>query len=94
MKAFTHLLVDSLYSSSSFDDLQRPQGEIDGKSCAAVGQNSLMALYDTLFNQVLTVFLQDYMPFNLITRIFISTLVLVMYIHRLFKWMPFSVINF
>ncbi|KAF4347729.1 hypothetical protein G4B88_017808 [Cannabis sativa] len=30
--------------NSSFADLQKPQGEIDGKACAAVGQNSLMAL--------------------------------------------------
>ncbi|KAF4386198.1 hypothetical protein F8388_016450 [Cannabis sativa] len=38
--------------NSSFADLQKPQGEIDGKACAAVGQNSLMALYDTLFLQL------------------------------------------
>lgn len=33
-------------------DLQKPQNELDGKACAAVGQSSLMALYDTLFSQV------------------------------------------
>ncbi|XP_015876587.1 delta-1-pyrroline-5-carboxylate synthase isoform X1 [Ziziphus jujuba] len=38
--------------NSSFADLQKPQVEIDGKACAAVGQNSLMALYDTLFSQL------------------------------------------
>ena len=38
----------------SFADLQKPQVELDGKACAAVGQNSLMALYDTLFSQVIT----------------------------------------
>ncbi|XP_020203430.1 delta-1-pyrroline-5-carboxylate synthase-like [Cajanus cajan] len=38
--------------NSSFADLQKPQVELDGKACAAVGQNSLMALYDTLFSQV------------------------------------------
>ncbi|PON65660.1 Delta l-pyrroline-5-carboxylate synthetase [Trema orientale] len=38
--------------NSSFADLQKPQVEIDGKACAAVGQNSLMALYDTLFIQL------------------------------------------
>nr|ANU05021.1 delta-1-pyrroline-5-carboxylate synthase 1 [Manihot esculenta] len=38
--------------NSRFADLQKPQNEIDGKACAAVGQNSLMALYDTLFSQV------------------------------------------
>ncbi|KAF2296126.1 hypothetical protein GH714_036270 [Hevea brasiliensis] len=38
--------------NSSFADLQKPQVEIDGKACAAVGQNSLMALYDTLFGQL------------------------------------------
>ncbi|KAL2317200.1 hypothetical protein Fmac_031076 [Flemingia macrophylla] len=37
---------------SSFADLQKPQLELDGKACAAVGQNSLMALYDTLFTQL------------------------------------------
>ncbi|XP_048494876.1 delta-1-pyrroline-5-carboxylate synthase-like [Beta vulgaris subsp. vulgaris] len=37
----------------SFADLQKPQAELDGKACAAVGQNNLMALYDTLFSQVL-----------------------------------------
>lgn len=44
------LIVNNL--SCSFADLQKPQAEIDGKACAAVGQNSLMALYDTLFIQV------------------------------------------
>lgn len=38
---------------SSFADLQNPQGEFDGKACAAVGQSSLMALYDTMFSQVI-----------------------------------------
>ena len=38
----------------SFADLQKPQVELDGKACAAVGQNSLMALYDTFFNEVVT----------------------------------------
>ncbi|XP_061996317.1 delta-1-pyrroline-5-carboxylate synthase isoform X1 [Rosa rugosa] len=38
--------------NSSFADLQKPQAELDGKACAAVGQNSLMALYDTLFSQL------------------------------------------
>ncbi|OMO76600.1 Aspartate/glutamate/uridylate kinase [Corchorus olitorius] len=38
--------------NSSFADLQKPQLELDGKACAAVGQNSLMALYDTLFNEL------------------------------------------
>ncbi|KAK4392262.1 Delta-1-pyrroline-5-carboxylate synthase [Sesamum angolense] len=37
--------------NSSFADLQKPQVEIDGKACAAVGQNGLMALYDSLFSQ-------------------------------------------
>ncbi|KAJ0729691.1 Delta-1-pyrroline-5-carboxylate synthase [Helianthus annuus] len=37
---------------SSFADLQKPQVELDGKACAAVGQNGLMALYDTLFSQL------------------------------------------
>ncbi|TKY56790.1 Delta-1-pyrroline-5-carboxylate synthase [Spatholobus suberectus] len=37
---------------SSFADLQKPQLDLDGKACAAVGQNSLMALYDTLFTQL------------------------------------------
>ncbi|XP_058729203.1 delta-1-pyrroline-5-carboxylate synthase-like isoform X3 [Vicia villosa] len=39
-------------SNSSFSDLQKPQGELDGKACAAVGQSSLMALYDTMFSQL------------------------------------------
>ncbi|KAK6152484.1 hypothetical protein DH2020_015119 [Rehmannia glutinosa] len=38
--------------NSSFADLQKPQVEIDGKACAAVGQNGLMALYDSLFSQL------------------------------------------
>ncbi|KAK9155210.1 hypothetical protein Sjap_002690 [Stephania japonica] len=37
---------------SSFADLQKPQTELDGKACAAVGQNGLMALYDVLFSQL------------------------------------------
>ncbi|KAK7287286.1 hypothetical protein RIF29_00496 [Crotalaria pallida] len=43
------------YLFCSFSDLQRPQGDDhDGKACAAVGQSSLMALYDTMFSQVLS----------------------------------------
>ncbi|XP_055820282.1 delta-1-pyrroline-5-carboxylate synthase isoform X2 [Solanum dulcamara] len=38
--------------NSSFLDLQKPQTELDGKACAAVGQNGLMALYDSLFSQL------------------------------------------
>uniref|UniRef100_A0A803N516 Delta-1-pyrroline-5-carboxylate synthase n=1 Tax=Chenopodium quinoa TaxID=63459 RepID=A0A803N516_CHEQI len=38
--------------NSSFADLQKPQAELDGKACAAVGQNGLMALYDALFSQL------------------------------------------
>nr|ALP82445.1 delta 1-pyrroline-5-carboxylate synthase [Lycoris radiata] len=38
--------------NSSFADLQKPQIELDGKSCASVGQSGLMALYDALFNQL------------------------------------------
>ncbi|KAJ1381055.1 Glutamate/acetylglutamate kinase [Sesbania bispinosa] len=38
-------------ANSSFSDLQKPQGDLDGKACAAVGQSSLMALYDTMFSQ-------------------------------------------
>ncbi|XP_026657262.1 delta-1-pyrroline-5-carboxylate synthase 1-like isoform X3 [Phoenix dactylifera] len=36
--------------NSSFADLQKPQLELDGKACAAVGQSGLMALYDCLFS--------------------------------------------
>ena len=36
----------------SFADLQKPQLELDGKPCAAVGQSGLMALYDGLLTQV------------------------------------------
>nr|ABV03819.1 delta-1-pyrroline-5-carboxylate synthetase [Tripidium arundinaceum] len=38
--------------NSSFADLQKPQMELDGKACAAVGQSGLMALYDMLFTQL------------------------------------------
>ncbi|CAI0443342.1 unnamed protein product [Linum tenue] len=38
--------------NSSFADLQKPQDGLDGKACAAVGQNCIMALYDTLFSQL------------------------------------------
>ncbi|XP_022890146.1 delta-1-pyrroline-5-carboxylate synthase-like [Olea europaea var. sylvestris] len=38
--------------NSSFADLQKPQLELDGKACAAVGQNGLMAVYDILFSQL------------------------------------------
>ncbi|XP_057971031.1 delta-1-pyrroline-5-carboxylate synthase-like [Malania oleifera] len=38
--------------NSSLVDLQKPQLDLDGKACAAVGQSSLMALYDTLFSQL------------------------------------------
>ena len=45
-------LNEIVYFVCSFADLQKPQGELDGKACAAVGQSSLMALYDTMFSQV------------------------------------------
>ncbi|KAJ4904723.1 Delta-1-pyrroline-5-carboxylate synthase B [Raphanus sativus] len=38
--------------NSSFADLQKPQHELDGKACAAVGQSSLMAYYETMFDQM------------------------------------------
>ncbi|KAH7292266.1 hypothetical protein KP509_29G060000 [Ceratopteris richardii] len=38
--------------NSSFADLQKPQMELDGKPCAAVGQSGLMALYDSLLTQL------------------------------------------
>ncbi|KAI3904775.1 hypothetical protein MKW92_002659 [Papaver armeniacum] len=38
--------------NSSFADLQKPQDELDGKACAAVGQTGLSALYDALFSQL------------------------------------------
>ncbi|KAH9324317.1 hypothetical protein KI387_004495 [Taxus chinensis] len=38
--------------NSSFADLQKPQDELDGKPCAAVGQSGLMALYDNMFSQL------------------------------------------
>jgi len=38
--------------NSSFVDLQKPQMELDGKPCAAIGQSGLMALYDSLFSQL------------------------------------------
>ncbi|KAL6609871.1 hypothetical protein ACP70R_039840 [Stipagrostis hirtigluma subsp. patula] len=38
--------------NSSFADLQKPQMELDGKACAAVGQSGLMAIYDMLFTQL------------------------------------------
>ncbi|CAM6047290.1 unnamed protein product [Sphagnum compactum] len=38
--------------NSSFVDLEKPQIELDGKPCAAVGQSGLMALYDSLFTQL------------------------------------------
>ncbi|KAM0991329.1 hypothetical protein ACFX2C_009725 [Malus domestica] len=39
-------------ANSSFADLQNPENDFDGKACAAVGQSSLMALYDTMFSQL------------------------------------------
>ncbi|KAI3966385.1 hypothetical protein MKW92_046914 [Papaver armeniacum] len=49
----------SIYLSNSFlvlfllfADLQKPQAELDGKECAAVGQSGLMSLYDALFTQL------------------------------------------
>ncbi|XP_065634780.1 delta-1-pyrroline-5-carboxylate synthase 2 isoform X2 [Quercus suber] len=38
--------------NSSFADLQNPHNDFDGKACGAVGQSSLMALYDTMFSQI------------------------------------------
>ncbi|CAM6121374.1 unnamed protein product [Calypogeia fissa] len=43
-------LRHQLLMNSSFVDLQKPQRDLDGKACAAVGQSGLMALYDHLFS--------------------------------------------
>ncbi|KAL7585698.1 hypothetical protein Lser_V15G44168 [Lactuca serriola] len=40
------------FVNSMFGEVEKPHVEIDGKACAAVGQNGLMALYDTLFSQL------------------------------------------
>lgn len=36
----------------NFTDHQKPQFKLDGMACVAIRQNSLIALYDTLFTQV------------------------------------------
>ncbi|XP_023644180.1 delta-1-pyrroline-5-carboxylate synthase B-like [Capsella rubella] len=38
--------------NSSLADLLKPQMEFDGKACAAVGQSSLMAYYETMFDKL------------------------------------------
>lgn len=49
--------ADSFFSRDfSFADLQKPQMELDGKACAGVGQSSLMAYYETMFDQVMLLF--------------------------------------
>ena len=35
------------------DHLEKPDLQLDGKACAAVGQSGLITLYDTLFSLVL-----------------------------------------
>ncbi|XLU71333.1 hypothetical protein S245_030386, partial [Arachis hypogaea] len=35
-----------------FSDLEKPQGEFDGKACAAIEQSSLISLYDIMFLQL------------------------------------------
>nr|XP_025646782.1 delta-1-pyrroline-5-carboxylate synthase isoform X4 [Arachis hypogaea] len=42
----------STKNNSSFSDLEKPQGEFDGKACAAIEQSSLISLYDTMFLQL------------------------------------------
>lgn len=54
----------------SFADLQKPQAELDGKECAAVGQSGLMSLYDALFTQVLCCLGNAEMRHILFTTIF------------------------
>lgn len=34
------------------DHLEKPDLQLDGKACAAVGQSGLITLYDTLFSLV------------------------------------------
>ena len=48
-----------LFIYCSFADLQKPQTELDGKACAGVGQSSLMAYYETMFDQVILLFLEQ-----------------------------------
>jgi delta-1-pyrroline-5-carboxylate synthetase len=52
-KVMTLLPYHVMFWWRSFMDLEKPQIELDGKPCAAVGQSGLMALYDSLFTQVL-----------------------------------------
>ncbi|CAI9276110.1 unnamed protein product [Lactuca saligna] len=46
---FDKWLSLSFCKDLGFADLQKPQAELDGRVCAAVRQNGLMELYDTLF---------------------------------------------
>ncbi|EPS66523.1 delta-1-pyrroline-5-carboxylate synthase, partial [Genlisea aurea] len=45
-------LRHSALLNNSLIDLQKHNLELDGKACAALGQNGLMALYDTLFSKL------------------------------------------
>ncbi|GJP34554.1 hypothetical protein CLOM_g18988 [Closterium sp. NIES-68] len=40
------------FMRTSFKDLQKPQAELEGKPCAAIGQGELTSLYESLFHQV------------------------------------------
>lgn len=55
--SYDKLKFKNPYMFCSFADLQNPHTDFDGKACAAVGQSSLMALYDTMFSQVQIYFL-------------------------------------
>lgn len=62
LKVLFFLLMDLFFffffvnGFCSFADLQKPQTELDGKACAGVGQSSLMAYYETMFDQVMRCF--------------------------------------
>ena len=53
-----------LFMYCSFADLQKPQHELDGKACAGVGQSSLMAYYETMFDQVILYFKKTMVLFS------------------------------
>ena len=73
--------------------MQKPEEEFSGRACAAVGQNGLMALYDTLLSQVKSYFPYYFISRTILDHLFFFGISLDLYVRILVTYIVFCFIR-